>query len=238
MPPINNKKGEINMKTLRYGILTVALVCALATGFFTMTSTAQAGGPNPAVVLDTTMGRIILILYPSEAPNTVKNFLKYVDEGFYDGTIFHRVVNKKDFKGKASTTVELPYSMIQGGLDKSMRQKRPTHPPIKSEASKALLNKKGTIAMARGADPDSATCQFFINVDNNTMFDYSMTKKDTRFKTKEDQFTTNSGYTAFGKVIRGMDVVEKINEVQRHKKGRYEDVPVKPIVIKKAYRPQ
>ncbi len=227
------------MKTLQYGFCVAAMACLLMIGALFTPSTANAGGPNPAVVFDTNMGRIILILYPSEAPITVKNFLKYVDDGFYDNTIFHRVVTPTDFKTQPGKKKELPFSMIQGGgFDTRMKQKRPTYPPIKNEARVGLSNKKGTISMARGADPNSATCQFFINTEDNFIFNYSLSKIQRKYETKEPEFRETHGYAAFGKVIRGMDIVEKINDVPTHRKGRHENIPKEPVIIKRAYRPQ
>lgn len=195
------------MNSYRLLLPTLALACLLLVG--TLSTQAQAG-PNPAVIMETTMGRIILMLYPSEAPITVKNFLRYVDEGFYDGTIFHRVVKSRDFK------------IIQGGGYAANLNRKRTHAPIVNESSKAMINKKGTIAMARTNHPDSATAQFFINVMDNTAFDY---KTDS-----------NPGYAAFGRVIRGMDVVEKINAVSVGKRGPFVDIPNTPVIIKKMYR--
>lgn len=226
------------MKTLQNILCMLSLTCLLAVGAIVNAGSAEAAGPNPAVVFETNIGRIIVMLYPKEAPVTVENFLRYVDEGFYDGTIFHRVVNVEDFKTIAGQRNELPYSMIQGGgYDASMRMKR-THAPIINEGSRALLNKRGTIAMARKADPDSATAQFFINVEDNSVFDYKMEKLERRFETKEDEYKTTNGYCAFGKVIRGMEIVDKISQVKRQKVGPHENVPVEPVIIKRAYRPR
>jgi peptidyl-prolyl cis-trans isomerase A (cyclophilin A)/peptidyl-prolyl cis-trans isomerase B (cyclophilin B) len=197
-------------------------------------SRADAAGPNPVVIFETSLGRFMVMLYPKETPVTVENFLRYVDEGFYEGTLFHRVVTDKDFRNTATARKQIPYNIIQGGgFEMGMRQKR-THPPIISESSKGLLNERGTIAMGRGANPDSATAQFFINVQDNPSFNYKMQQD----KYDEEKYNTREGYCAFGKVIRGMDVVEKISEVETTTMGRYENVPVKPVIIKRAYRPQ
>ena len=140
------------------------------------------------VVMETSLGTIKLELYPDKAPVTAENFLGYVDEGFYDGTVFHRII---------------PNFMIQGGgMEPGMRQKR-TKAAIKNEAGNGLSNKRGTIAMARTNDPDSATAQFFINV------------KDNDFLDKNDR---SAGYAVFGKVIDGMDVVDKIKAVKTGEK--------------------
>ncbi|HEY8517228.1 MAG TPA: peptidylprolyl isomerase [Candidatus Binatia bacterium] len=162
-------------------------------------------GKNPVVVISTSMGDIEAELYPDEAPETVKNFLSYAEDGHYDGTIFHRVI--KGF-------------MIQGGgLTPDMNQK-PTKAPIKNEADNGLKNVTGTLAMARTSVPDSATSQFFINVKDNGFLD---------FKSKTPQ---GWGYAVFGKVISGMDVVHKIENVQTTSKGMHQDVPAEPVVIK------
>jgi len=216
--------------TLLFGALLLAGLLALPG-----TAQAQGGGPNPVVIFETTLGRFIVMLYPGEAPVTVENFLRYVDEGFYDGTLFHRVVTDKDFQKKEiAGRNPIPYNIIQGGgFEMGMRMKRP-HPPIPNESGRAMSNKQGTIAMARGADPDSATAQFFINVKDNPAFDHRVQKD----RTDETNLIIHPGYTAFGKVIRGWDVVEAISQVDTAKMGQHENVPVKPVVIIKAYRPQ
>jgi cyclophilin family peptidyl-prolyl cis-trans isomerase len=162
-----------------------------------------AGGPT--VVLETTMGNITIALDKAKAPVSVDNFLKYVREGHYDGTVFHRVI---------------PGFMVQGGgFDPDMKQ-RPTHPPIKNEASNGLSNARGTLAMARTNDPNSATSQFFINVVDNPRLDYGM---------------SGAGYAVFGKVVEGMDVVDKIAQTPTGTKNGMGDVPKTPILIKKAH---
>jgi len=171
-----------------------------------------ARAANPVVVMETSMGTIKIELYPDKAPVTVKNFLAYVDDKFYDGTIFHRVIGKEN-SGKKEDF------MIQGGgFEPEFKQKK-TKDPIKNEAGSGLSNKRGTIAMARTNDPDSATAQFFINV------------KDNDFLDKSD---ASSGYAVFGKVIEGMDVVDKIKAVETTgDRGRpLPNAPVKDIVIK------
>jgi cyclophilin family peptidyl-prolyl cis-trans isomerase len=157
------------------------------------------------IKLETTMGNIVIELNEKAAPVTVKNFLTYVEEGFYDGTIFHRVI---------------PNFMIQGGgFTPDMVQKK-THPPIINEASNGLKNDRGTIAMARTNNPDSATSQFFINHKNNDFLNYAGPDKP--------------GYAVFGKVIEGMETVDKIAAVKTTRKGPHADVPIEPIVIKSA----
>ncbi len=164
---------------------------------------------NPRVELDTSKGKIVLELYPEKAPETVKNFLNYVAEKFYDGTIFHRVI---------------PKFMIQGGGFTADMQHKPTGAPIKNEADKGLNNDRGTIAMARTGDPHSATAQFFINTANNDFLNH---------KSKTQQ---GWGYAAFGKVVAGMDTVDAISAVKTTTRGSYQDVPVEPVVIKTAKR--
>ena len=168
---------------------------------------APAGGPNPVVIIETSMGTIKAELFQDKAPITVANFLEYVDEKFYDGTIFHRVI---------------PDFMIQGGgFSPSMREK-PTRDPIKNEAGNGLSNERGTLAMARTNDPHSATAQFFINVLNNKNLDRS---------------PGNPGYAVFGKVTVGMEeVVDKIRFVRTGTKAGHKAVPVDDVVIKSIRR--
>ncbi len=157
------------------------------------------------VLMETSAGNIELELYQDKAPKTVENFLKYVNSGFYNGTIFHRVI--KDF-------------MIQGGgFTQDMNQK-PTNAPIANEAYNGLKNDRGTIAMARTNDPHSATSQFFINHKDNSFLNYKA------------QTTAGWGYAVFGKVTKGMDVVDKIANVKTGNKGFHQDVPVENIIIK------
>ena len=164
---------------------------------------------NPKVVLETSKGQIVIELYLQKAPETVVNFLDYVDAKFYDGTIFHRVI---------------PNFMIQGGGFTSDMKRKPGKGPIKNEADRGLKNDRGTIAMARTGDPHSATAQFFINSANNDFLDH---------KNKTQQ---GWGYAAFGKVIEGMNVVDAISAVKTTKRGGYRDAPVEPIVITTARR--
>lgn len=160
---------------------------------------------SKTVKLETSMGDIVIELDHEKAPVTVKNFLEYVEEGFFDGTIFHRVI---------------PDFMVQGGGFTADMQRKPTHPPIVNEAVKELKNDRGTVAMARTNDPDSATSQFFINHKNNDSLNYVE--------------NLNAGYAVFGKVVEGMDVVDKIAAVKTAQKGPYSDVPVEPVVIELA----
>ena len=159
-------------------------------------------GPTPHVALKTSMGEIVLELDQEKAPQSVANFLQYVKSGYYKGTVFHRVIDGFMIQG--------------GGFDKNMKQKA-TKAPIKTEAQNGLQNVTYSIAMARTGDPHSATSQFFINVNNNGALDYP----------GRDGF----GYTVFGKVIKGMDVVDKIKAVPVTDKGPHQNVPVTPVVI-------
>ncbi|NTU48627.1 MAG: peptidyl-prolyl cis-trans isomerase [Syntrophobacteraceae bacterium] len=156
------------------------------------------------VTFETSQGNVTLELWADKAPITVKNFLRYVDDGFFDGTVFHRVIN--DF-------------MIQGGgLTPDMKSKK-TRDPIKNEAKPDLKNQRGTIAMARTGLIHSATSQFFINVADNAFLDHQNTTPQ------------GYGYAVFGKVIEGMDVVDKIKGVKTTSFGQYDDVPETPVVI-------
>jgi len=181
----------------------LSLACGAAFG----AETAPKGG-KPVVQFETNMGVIKAELYPDKAPITVKNFLTYVREGYYDGLVFHRVI--RDF-------------MIQGGgFTKEMKEKGAKHPPIKNEADNGLKNDRGTLAMARTSVVDSATAQFFINTVNNDFLNH---------RAKSPQ---GYGYAVFGKVIEGMDVVDKIRAVPTASSGMHQDVPKQPVVILKA----
>ena len=153
------------------------------------------------VTFHTNHGDIVIKTFDDKAPETVKNFLDYCREGFYNNTIFHRVINGFMIQG--------------GGFNEQMQQKQP-NPPIKNEADNGLRNTRGTIAMARTADQDSATSQFFINVADNDFLDHGQ---------------RDFGYAVFGKVVKGMDVADKISQVQTHNVGPYQNVPTKPVVI-------
>jgi peptidyl-prolyl cis-trans isomerase B (cyclophilin B) len=168
---------------------------------------SQTPAANPRVLLDTTKGKIVLELYPAKAPKTVKNFLDYVKAGQYNGVIFHRVI---------------PGFMIQGGGFTPDMKEKPTRAPIQNEADNGLSNGRGTIAMARTADPNSASAQFFINVADNTPLNHTS-------KTPQGW-----GYAVFGKVVEGMEVADAIVAVPTTAKGLYENVPVEPVVIRKA----
>jgi peptidyl-prolyl cis-trans isomerase B (cyclophilin B) len=160
---------------------------------------------NPKVEMETSKGKFVIELFPEKAPDTVKNFLNYVDAKFYDGTIFHRVI---------------PKFMIQGGGFTADMKRKPAGAPIKNEADNGLKNDRGTIAMARTNDPHSATAQFFINSVNNDFLNH---------KSKTQQ---GWGYVVFGKVVAGMDVVDAISSAKTVMRGMYRDVPAENIEIR------
>ena len=161
------------------------------------------------VTMKTSMGDIKLELLEEEAPETVKNFLSYVDEGHYSNTIFHRVINN---------------FMVQGGGFDTSFTKLPTKDPVTNEADNRVKNEAGTVAMARTPDPHSASCQFFINVKDNDFLNYTSSTPQ------------GYGYCVFARVIDGMDVVNKIQEVETGNRGEHGDVPVEDIIIKEIVR--
>ncbi len=171
-------------------------------GALLLTATMKGASPvkNPTVVMKTSLGSVTIELYPDKAPETVKNFLQYVNDKFYDGTIFHRVISNFMVQG--------------GGMDKAMN-KKPTRAPIANEAANKVKNERGTVAMARTSEPNSATAQFFINVKDNGFLDY------------RDSSPQGIGYCVFGKVTSGMDVVDKIKEVPTGA----QDIPKTQVVI-------
>jgi cyclophilin family peptidyl-prolyl cis-trans isomerase len=177
-------------------VVTLSLSAALPGAY--AAETAQ-------VSLKTTMGDMVLELYPEKTPKSVANFLQYVKSGHYNGTVFHRVIEGFMIQG--------------GGFDKDMRQK-PTNPPIENEAKNGLKNDTYSVAMARTSAPHSASAQFFINTSNNTFLDYP----------GQDGW----GYAVFGKVIKGTDVVDKIKAVQTTNNGMHQNVPAKPVIIESA----
>ena len=185
---------------LRIANAAFALLMCLVVG--------AADAADPQVEFKTSAGTIVIELYPEKAPRTVENFVQYAREGFYDGTLFHRVI---------------PGFMIQGGGFTADFKQKPTRAPIRNEAENGLNNTAGTLAMARTADPHSATAQFFISVADNRNLDF-------RFPTQEGY-----GYCVFGKVVKGMDVVERITKVATGPGPvPHRDVPLKPIVIEHA----
>ena len=182
----------------RYLFVLFLVGCASAT------EPAAVDAKNPVVVMKTSAGTIKIELFEDKAPISVKNFLAYVDDKHYDGTIFHRVI---------------PTFMIQGGgMEKGLKEKK-TKPPIKNESTNNLENKRGTLAMARTGVPDSATSQFFINVKDNDFLD----KANARDKV---------GYCVFARVTDGMDVVDKIKAVKTGTKAGHENVPLEDVTVK------
>ena len=162
---------------------------------------------NPTVLLETSSGDILVELYADKAPQTVANFLKYVDDGFYANTIFHRVI---------------PGFMIQGGGMGARMDEKPTREPITNEADNGVKNDRGTLAMARTRDPHSATAQFFINTVDNGFLNFSSPD------------VNGYGYCVFGKVIEGMEAVDKIEKEKTTTRGIHSDVPVSAVLITNA----
>ena len=176
------------------------------------------------VRLHTNLGVITLELDSAKAPQTVENFLSYVRSGHYNNTLFHRVINGFMVQG--------------GGFEPGMRQK-PTMKPVENEATNGLRNTKYSVAMARTSDPHSATSQFFINVADNEFLNYRKFESDTTVETRGGPRTVPAGtvvdgYAVFGRVVAGMDVVDKIRAVKTTTQGRMENVPATPVIIKSA----
>lgn len=190
------------MRKLQGNLAVLATITLLICASFSGPLAAQG---NPQAIIHTSMGDIQLELYADKAPISVENFINYAKNGFYDGTIFHRVIGG---------------FMIQGGGFTPDMQKKETGQPIQNEAGNGLSNMRGTVAMARTNDPHSATAQFFINVQNNTNLDYTGGTN-----------SRNWGYAVFARVISGMEVVDEIRFVATETKGRYSDVPVEPVTI-------
>ncbi len=178
-----------------------AVTITLIIGVFA--ASALAAGKSPKVLMETSLGKVKIELYPQKSPLTVKNFLTYVADDFYSGTSFHRVI---------------PGFMIQGGGFTAELKQKPTRMPIPNEAANGLKNERGTIAMARTSNPDSATAQFFINLVNN----------DVLNRPQPDGF----GYTVFGRVIEGMDVVDRIAGVKTGVRQGMRDVPLETVEIR------
>jgi peptidyl-prolyl cis-trans isomerase B (cyclophilin B) len=193
---MKNKGDEMKIKL--FVVISVLVTFATAG-----VDVAAAG--NPKVEMETTKGKFVIELFPEKAPDTVKNFLNYVDTKFYDGTIFHRVI---------------PKFMIQGGGFTADMKRKPAGAPIKNEADNGLKNDRGTIAMARTNDPHTATAQFFINTVNNDFLNH---------KSKTQQ---GWGYVVFGKIVAGMDVVDAISSAKTVMRGMYRDVPAENIEIR------
>lgn len=199
-------------RALRHVALAVSLsssVVAASTAYATSSTTKEGTSmsTNPRVSMQTSQGTILIELNAEKAPKTVENFLAYVKDGFYDGTIFHRVISGFMVQG--------------GGFDANMKQKA-TNAPVENEANNGLKNNKYTLAMARTADPHSATAQFFINVADNDFLNFTSP-------------TPNGwGYAVFGEVVEGTEVVDAIKAVKTGNRGFHQDVPVEAVVIEKA----
>jgi cyclophilin family peptidyl-prolyl cis-trans isomerase len=192
------------------------LLLLAASGVLVGCGAETAADKNPIVVMETSKGTVKIELFADKSPITVKNFLSYVDDKFYDNTIFHRVIASFMIQG--------------GGFEPGVVEKEKTKPPIKNESANGVSNERGTIAMARTGDPDSATAQFYINVKDNKNL---------------DAVRGRTGYAVFGKVIEGMDVVDKIRDVETTtkvatvaggKKSPFPDVPAEDVVIKSIRR--
>ena len=194
------------MKSIRVFFRVVTLILCLG-GVLALAGQAQAADPDPAVKLETSLGDIVVRLDARKAPISTANFVQYVKSGFYDGTVFHRVI--KNF-------------MIQGGGFTPDLKQKSARASIRNEADNGLKNKKYTIAMARTGEPHSATAQFFINTKDNDFLDF------------KSQTPQGWGYAVFGKVVKGQEVVDKIAAVTTGKKGYYDDVPMENVIIKKA----
>jgi cyclophilin family peptidyl-prolyl cis-trans isomerase len=186
-----------------------ALCCALITSVAMLTSDAlgadAAAAKNPVVTIKTSMGAITAELFADKAPVSTKNFLEYAKAGYFDGTIFHRVIGNFMIQG--------------GGMDATLKPKAGQRGPIKNEADNGIKNTRGTLAMARTSAPDSATAQWFINVKDNGFLDH------------RDETPQGYGYAVFGKVTEGMDVVDAIKEVPTGNRDMYQDVPTDDVTI-------
>jgi cyclophilin family peptidyl-prolyl cis-trans isomerase len=194
-------------RSLMVLVLSIAAMAIVQLTFAGETRKMDKG--NVIVAMETSEGVIRIELWADKAPETVKNFLAYVDDNFYDGTIFHRVIDN---------------FMIQGGGFTADMRNKDKGQPIKNEATAELKNDRGTVAMARTQDIHSATSQFFINL------------KDNDFLNHSDNTPRGFGYAVFGKVVKGMDVVDRIGKVKTTTSGPYRDVPAKPVVIKSVKR--
>ncbi len=191
------------MRTSSWFAVLLVLMCGCALG----RDKAPERG-KPVVLLETSLGNIKIALDPEKAPVSVANFLAYAKEGHYDGLVFHRVIANFMIQG--------------GGYTKDMKERRPGRPPIRNEAGNGLRNDRGTVAMARTGVVDSATAQFFINVENNDFLNHV------------DNTPRGFGYAVFGKVVEGMDIVDKIRAVPTGRFSMFQDVPKEPVTIIKA----
>lgn len=195
---------------MHQSIRSAAAVCVLA-GLSAAPAAGQQMPPNPHVQVETSLGSFEMELYRDRVPATVVNFLIYVRDGYYDGTVFHRVIRNLIVQGGG---------MVVGEEDRLEPKLEGLRGTIVNQATRSLLNVRGTVAMARGAAPDSARQQFFINLDNNDNFNY------------RNGSPSGIGYAVFGRVTEGMDVVDEIGRVRTGSQGRMRDVPREPVVIR------
>ncbi len=193
------------MTEMKFSIQILSVVTLVLVGTTFTASSAQKKSDNPVVIIQTSMGDITVELFKDKAPKSVENFLSYVQSGFYEGTIFHRVI--KGF-------------MIQGGGFNPDMTRKPTLPPIPNEAKNGQRNSRGTIAMARTSDINSATSQFFINTVDNAGLNH------------RGDAPADYGYAVFGKVTKGMNVVDQIENTTTGNKGPYQNVPLQTVLIK------
>ena len=194
-----NKQLVNKLIMVRFNLILFMFLCALGTNIH------AASAQNPSVEFETSQGNFTVELYPEKAPKTVANFLQYVKDGFYENTIFHRVISRFMIQG--------------GGFERDLTEKN-TREPIVNESNNGLLNEPGTLAMARTMDPDSATAQFFVNLADNQFLNYTSPDPE------------QIGYCVFGKVTSGLEIVQKIGLSPTTTMGRNADVPIKPITIK------
>jgi cyclophilin family peptidyl-prolyl cis-trans isomerase len=194
------------MENQKSCVVGMILISVLTVSGYAFGDERESAKSQPLVLIETSLGTIKLELWSDKAPVTVKNFLRYADEGFYDGTVFHRVI--KGF-------------MIQGGGLTANLERKGTHKPIENEASPELKNDRGTIAMARTPEIHSATSQFFINLADNAFLNH------------RDKTPKGYGYTVFGRVIDGMDVVDEIASVKTTTRGSFRDVPETAVLIRR-----
>ena len=185
-------------------LVKLVLVSFLCAAVMAATATPAVAAENPTIVVETSMGAFEIELYADKAPKTVANILGYVDDKFYDGLIFHRVI---------------PTFMVQGGGLNSKLEKKETKAEIVNESTNGLLNKRGTVAMARTPKPNSATSQFFVNTKDNDFLDRANAQDEV-------------GYCVFGKVTKGMNIVDKIKDVKTETRNGMKDVPAADVTIK------
>ena len=185
-------------------LVKLVLVSFLCAAVMAATATPAVAADNPTIVVETSMGAFEIELYADKAPKTVANILGYVDDKFYDGLIFHRVI---------------PTFMVQGGGLDAKLEKKKTKDEIVNESTNGLLNKRGTVAMARTKKPNSATSQFFVNTKDNDFLDRANAQDEV-------------GYCVFGKVTKGMDIVDKIKDVKTETRNGMKDVPATDVTIK------